>query len=313
MSEPAVDIVLPTNRDSAYLRDALASVRDQTWTSWRVIVVDNRAEPSQALERLVGETVPDALVLRRCPKSPGAARNTGLGAVTGDLVAFLDDDDVWHPERLERQVRAWQQDPDAVGVFSGGWYIDSDGTPFGDGWPASPTASTEFLRGSVPIPRIVTLLLRRDVCESLGGFDESFQYGEDDELILRVLQRGELVAVPEQLVGYRRHADNATNAPLLTLRASSQRLIGLQIDRARRTGRPDVVRLLHQNRRRFLRGSAEECVGSLVAAVRGRRWHDAGAELRWAATQAPLRTLAATARRSAGRASRPTASAGGQP
>lgn len=293
MTEPTVDVVIATNRDSPYLAEAVDSVRAQTWTGWRIILVDD-GSPSPGVSQEVIAGIEEALVVRQEPRGLPAARNVGILRGSGDLVAFLDDDDVWDPQKLERQVRAWQAAPHHVGIYSAGWYMDEDGQPFGDGWGAEQVPSWRFLSGEIPLPRIVTLVVRRDAWVALGGFDETFSMAEDLEFIMRLVQQGELLAVPEPLVGYRRHGFNmsavgvSADGPRAT-----ERLLRMQIAAAQRRGDATTALLLREHLRRFRRNAAEPLVGGLIASARRRDSRALRDQISWAATSAPIETTGA--------------------
>lgn len=295
MSEPTVDVVISTNRASPYLREAIDSVQRQSWTRWRLIVVDDGSADPGFLRDVVGD-VPDAIVVRQPPSGLPAARNHGIRIGTGELIAFLDDDDVWHPDRLGAQVEAWQAAPQYVGVYSAGWYMDAEGAPFGVGWPARQARSRLFLSGEVPTPRIVSLLVRRDVCEAIGGFDETFSLAEDNEFILRLAEHGELLAVDRPLVGYRRHTFNMSGNAL-DGRLANERVLLLHRAAARARGDQETACLLDAHLRRLRRTCASDSVGLMAAAVRACDLRALGREVAWAARSAPLSTLAAFATR----------------
>lgn len=293
-ANPTVDVVICTNRNSPYLRDAIDSVIAQTWGNWRLIIVDDGSPwpVPHHLDRLV-ETIPGARVIHQEATGLPGARNAGVRAGRGDLVAFLDDDDVWHPERLSRQLGALNGRPESLGVYSGGWYMGSDGMPWGDGWPAIATPSSEFLDGTVALPRIVTLTVRRFAWLLVGGFDERYSLAEDIDFILKLVCAGELVAASGQLVGYRRHELNMTNAPLVDGRRAVESVLRNQIAGANSHGRSLMANELRRYRRAYRKAAAPESVGALIAAARRRDWRTFRRELFWALTRAPIRTATA--------------------
>jgi glycosyltransferase involved in cell wall biosynthesis len=301
--EPRVSVVVPTIRDGRFLGEALASVSRQTYSSWEVIVVDDGADDAAGVEEAVA-TVPGATLLRQARSGVSIARNAGALHARGEFVAFLDDDDVWEPGRLEAQVSALDASPAAVACYSSGYTIESDGRKVSDDWTIPGGSRQDMLSGAVDIPRIVTLLVRRDEFFRLGGFNPAFRYGEDNELILRLLQYGEMTFVQEALVGYRRHDSNVTSAPGVEVERAADRLITLQIWGAQAAGDSERERLLRENlaafRRRVARGLAHEGLHRARRLKLGQSVEYLGAALKRSpgATLGALRD--ATRRRSAG-------------
>lgn len=291
--EPTVDIVVATNRASPYLDEALRSVRAQTHQHWRIIVVDDGVPSVAFLEQLRAD-FPEVTVVRSEGKGLSAARNTGLRLGSGDWVTFLDDDDVWHPRRLEAQIEALGGAPRALGAFCGGWYMDEQGQSFGSGWPAAPTSSRDFLRGLTPLPRIIALTVSREAFEAVHGFDVAKVIWEDVEFILRVLQHGDLVAVPDRLVGYRRHPDNVTNAPLSLQHRVTEEVIKETIEAAAARGDHETALLLRENLTRYRRGAARDCCRRTLHLVRSRQSASALQDAWWSLTRAPGAVLSGT-------------------
>lgn len=296
---PSVDVIVCTHRDGKYLREALDSVAAQTYTNHRLIVVANGAPDPAAIEREAAR-VPGSLFVSLAAADLTGARNTGLRAGTGDLVAYLDDDDAWLPERLERQVGAWLRQPEAVGVYSGFRLIDSTGAPLGPGWRVEQVPSASIISGEAVPPFIGTLLVRRDICNSLGGFDPALPYGEDDDFVLRVAQQGELLALPAELMLYRRHAENLTTAgfPIARRRAGTQ-LIRRQIASAERRGDSETAQLLERKLARYRREVADASAAAIVDSVRRTDLRALGPEVAHA-TSAPFLVAQALVRRATG-------------
>lgn len=299
LATSTVDVVVASNRSSPYLAEALASVQGQTWKNWRLILVDD-GSPDPGFFKQWASRIPGAVLIRQEAAGPSAARNAGVRAGNGEFITFLDDDDVWHPQRLALQVAAMREHADAVGGYSAGWYMDAAGVPFGT-WGAEPTPSHLFLCGEVEIPRIVTLIARRNASLLAGLFDESLRYGEDDDFILRLAQLGKLSAVGTPLVGYRRHASNVTNGAGVARRRASERLLLKQIAHAHEAARHSDARLLEDNFRRWRVRAAEECAGSLAGGLKVHEWQRVKDELAWAGRTAPIYTAKAVLQRANGR------------
>jgi hypothetical protein len=174
--------------------------------------------------------------------------------------------------------------------------MDGDGVRFGDDWWQEPAHSRDLLAGLAPFPRITTLLIRRDAYQALGGCDSAMEPAEDNDLIMRLLQRGEIAAVPRPLVGYRRHGSNVSTTGLRG-REATRRVISTNLQRAKRQHDLVLGRLLRSNLHAFRRTAATENLREFSAAVRGRRWADAGNLLTWAMRYAPVESLTAAWRR----------------
>ncbi len=284
MSLPRVDVVIASNRGGPFLDEAIDSALDQGGVSVRVILVDDGSPDPEFMARAAARRERVEL-LRQPPQGVSAARNAGLQRVEADLVAFLDDDDMWDPTLLETLVDALSRDPRAVAAYSGGFYLDASGSRLGLGWSAPLASREDLLRGAVPIPTITTLLLRAEACRAVGGFDTDFEFGEDNDFTLRLLQRGPMVGVDLQLVGYRRHPHNATNGDPRVRAAASDRLIRLNRTRAIARGDAATARLLAENLSRFRAGIARGFGQDLPRQVRSRQFGEA-----WDGVRAGMRT-----------------------
>ncbi|GLI27363.1 hypothetical protein ARHIZOSPH14_16050 [Agromyces rhizosphaerae] len=274
---PLVDVVVPTNRVSPYLGAALASVAAQTHARWDLIVVDDGSGRGDDLARIVAG-VAGARIVHRENGGAAAARNTGIAAGSGEIVAFLDDDDVWPPDRLERLVAALGADAGALGAFGDGIDIDAEGVAF-DSWHTPQATSDEYLRGDTPIPRITTLAVRRRAFELAGTFDEDFGLSQDTEFTLRVLRRGRLVTSGAVVVEYRRHDRNATAADWRRRHAAGSRAVRANLEDAERRGDAHHVAALRRNARLLDRAYASWSAGRVIGLLRQRRAGDAGADL----------------------------------
>lgn len=121
---PRVSVVLPTHNRPALLCEALDSVRDQTWSDWEVLIVDDASTPA------VAPDLADARIriLRHDTAQGGAAaKNTGIQNARGDILAFLDDDDCYAPRYLERALDVLDRHPEIDVVFMGVTWFGSNG------------------------------------------------------------------------------------------------------------------------------------------------------------------------------------------
>jgi glycosyltransferase involved in cell wall biosynthesis len=201
--EPLVSVVLPTHDRPALLREAVESVAAQTYPNIELIVVDD-ASPTPAAETIDAASLGSAITLRvlRREENRGAnaARNRGIGAANGEYIAFLDDDDRWEPEKLERQVEAFEQGGTDVGVVCVGQrFVDTDGRLTQHRLPtATGDVAEDLLRGAVLGP-FSTIMVRAAVLEAVGPPDDRFPAWQDREWHVRLAQHCRYTTIPEPL------------------------------------------------------------------------------------------------------------------
>jgi glycosyltransferase involved in cell wall biosynthesis len=283
---PELDVIIATNRHSPFLGAAVASVQAQHDVLCNIVVVDD-GSPCPADIRGVLANVPRATVIRQAAAGVSAARNRGLAEGSARFVAFLDDDDVWLPRKSVRQIAALAQRPDAVASVCDGWYIDASGDVL-EGWRWAAVEANprlDYFAGTATLPRIVTTLFRRDVCELIGGFDERLRFGEDHEFLFRTLLHGEFVPVREKLMCYRQHADNVSRRPgnEVAARVSTELALDLAIAKCVEGRHQAEADLLYRQQR--LRRS-EWCLDSMrrIRATWRTSPRECGRELRWLAS-----------------------------
>lgn len=206
----SVDVVVPTRNQAQYIAQCLDSVRAQTFQPNRVIVVnDGSTDQTAAILERYGRSWDRLQIHSIQPHGASYARNVGISASTAPLVAFLDSDDLWMPDKLERQVPMFSND-DAVGVVHCGiQQIDESGqlilpellpTARGDIFDKM---ITEFyhLIGSAS-----GVVARRELVMAVGGFDEALVYSEDQDLWLKLAHISKVDFVSAVLVTLRFHS-----------------------------------------------------------------------------------------------------------
>lgn len=185
-ARPLVSVVVPTFDRAALLAEAVASVLAQSYWPLELVVVDDGS--TDDTERQFS-TRGDLRYLRIAHTAmPGRVRNAGVEAAAGNLIAFLDSDDLWLPHKLQRQVAAMATDKVALHHTRERWLRHGrtvsqhrqQHTRKGDLFPAS-------LRKCVIGPS--TVLLHRSALNAVGGFREDIQIAEDYELWLRLTAR----------------------------------------------------------------------------------------------------------------------------
>lgn len=202
MDSPTISVVIPTWNRANTLGRALQSVVRQTLPAAEIIVVDDGSTDStQELLGSLSGIHARLVVLTRNRGGANAARNAGIAAATGDLVAFLDSDDEWEGSKLKQQVGALMAQRQAVASFTGLRHDGASGRVFLP--PTNP--SLAMLRAANVLSTTSTAMVWRDQLAAVGGFDPSLPSCQDWDLWFRLRQRGPFAVVREPLVAF--HAD----------------------------------------------------------------------------------------------------------
>jgi glycosyltransferase involved in cell wall biosynthesis len=198
---PLVSVIVPVFNGERFLRDAVASIRDQRHEPLEIIVVDDGS--TDATRTVVASLAGEIRYIHQPNAGPPAARNTGLRAARGALVAFLDADDLWTDGKLAIQTGLLAREP-AIDVVLG--YTEIVYLPAVPGGAVPPPSPPAFLFS------LGAALIRRSVFDRVGGFDETSRYCDDVDWFLRAKEAGLSVQVHQDVVQrYRRHDANLTN------------------------------------------------------------------------------------------------------
>ena len=225
----SVTVVIPTRNRPDLLRLTLTSVLRQHDVPLQVIVVDD-ASTEDVTGVVSSFADPRVRIARQdIRKGVSAARNRGAKEASTDWVAFCDDDDVWSPEKLSRQLgaacsagRDW--------AYAGCVLVDAQLEIHGGTPPLAPEAMTAALRSHNAVPAGASnVLVRTRVFDHVGGFDEHLTHVPDWDLWLRLAREGVAACAEAPLVGYRMHAANASlrTAEMLAELALLERRHGL--------------------------------------------------------------------------------------
>lgn len=183
----------------------MGSALSGTYTDIEVIVVDDgSSDSSAAVAREIAESDNRVQVHSRPRGGVSAALNFGLEQALGDYVARLDSDDIWHPTKLDKQMKVAAADPAVALVYTLVRYIDGEGRVTRDVAPQllPRHALCRCLYEDI-IGGNSSVLMRRSAIEEAGGYDETLISWEDLLLFLAITARHEIAFVPEYLVGYR--------------------------------------------------------------------------------------------------------------
>lgn len=208
---PLVSVIMNCHNCSKYLPQALDSVYQQTFKDYEIIFWDNKSTDNSAEIALnYGEPLRYFREEEFLPL--GAARNAAIEKAAGKYIALLDCDDMWLPEKLERQIPLLESDPDLGLVFSDSFYINDKGdvakaTVFDEVKPYSEEVFFNLLTKPNFIP-CLTAIFRKEIHEKVGGFKPYLKNSEEHELFLRIAYHYKVSYIPTPLAKYRLHEGN---------------------------------------------------------------------------------------------------------
>ena len=202
--------MIPTRNRCDWLRLTLHAVLRQRDVDLEAIVIDDGSTDDTA-EMLAEVSDPRVRAIRHgSSRGVSASRNDGAAEAQGEWVAFVDDDDLWAPEKLALQVEA----ADTTGrpwVYTGSVNVDDQGRIVGGNPPLPPEDVTRLIGRQNVIPGGGSnVVVRRDEFERVGPFDVRLKNTEDWELWIRLADRGPPAWVPRPLMAYRVHSANAS-------------------------------------------------------------------------------------------------------
>ena len=200
MLPAVISVIVSTYNGAAYLAEALASVRAQDYRPVELIVVDdgsNDASPE------IAASFRPSVRLMQAHQGLAVARNAGLAAATGTLIAFLDQDDWWETDKLRRQAAYLAEHPEVDGVLTQQRYFLSPGT----GTPL--WLKPELLEDNQPGNTPSTLLARKALFERLGSFNPELELASDADWFMRAQAAGaKFYELPAALTHRRVHPVN---------------------------------------------------------------------------------------------------------
>lgn len=228
---PVVSVIVPVYKGRDFVARAVASARSQTYSRVEIVVVnDGSPDDSQRVLQPYLD-LPNVKYVEKSNGGVASARNAGLSVSTGEFVALLDQDDVWYPQKLERQVAVLSRHPEVALVHADVTYIDADDAvlPRNPYFPAAVEGRC-FERFFMANPVMAcTALFRRSVVDAVGGFDEAIRFSDDYDLWLRIVRHHAVAYIDEPLAMYRVHGDNESRktggivgATMQTLRKALQ-------------------------------------------------------------------------------------------
>tara|TARA_Y100001960_G_scaffold179083_1_gene187812 strand:- start:5638 stop:6585 length:948 start_codon:yes stop_codon:yes gene_type:complete len=210
MERPKVSVIMNCLNEERYVPQAIDSVFNQTFTDWEIVFWDNAStDRSAEIAKSYGEKVRYFCSEETYPV--GKARNLCINQAQGEFVAFLDCDDIWLPQKLEKQIPLFEKSPDAGLVFSDAIYFNERGTicqiykkfkpPRGNLFP-------HLLRKYFIC--IASVVIRKSAIDNIEGFNESLEFFEDACFFLKLAYKFKFDYIDEPLVKYRVRMDSGT-------------------------------------------------------------------------------------------------------
>lgn len=199
-----VATIIPVRNRAKFIERALDSVAAQTYPSKEIIVVDDASTDTTAdVVRNATKRIPN-IRLVSLEKNVGAseARNIGARRAHSEIIAFLDSDDKWYEQKLEKQIREFERGKDVVAVFSGSRVIYKDRS---FGHVPAPEVTLADLYYSNKLSTTSSALISRSAFVQVGGFDPSLPSCEDWDLFLRLAEIGRIRVVQEELIEFFNH------------------------------------------------------------------------------------------------------------
>ena len=228
---PLVSVIVIFLNGARFIDEAVVSVLEQTYACWELFLVDDGStdDSTEIAQRYAQQHRGRIWYLQHHNhqnRGMSASRNLGLNHAKGDFIAFLDADDVWLPEKLERQVAIMQAQPKAAMVYGSSqhWYswtgdavdLPRDYIPAvgidADELIAPPALLTLSLKSTARTPCPSNFMVRRETAKQVGGFEEQFRsMFEDQAFLAKVFLHSHVFVTRECWDRYRRHADSSVS------------------------------------------------------------------------------------------------------
>lgn len=233
MNVPLVSCIIPAFNAERFVAQAIDSMARQTHPALEIIVVDDGS--TDGTEEVTRQHPARVRCVRQENGGGASARNRGVRLAGGEFLAFLDADDLWHPEKIGRQLERFHARP-TLGV-SVTCMSTFQGTMTDAGTGVDATG-----HDVIPAYSMSTMMARRIVFERVGAFDETLRHADDTEWFLRVRAQGIEMELLDDVLAYRRlHSENLS----LTGRSASideyLHLLKKNLDRRRRTESSGLV------------------------------------------------------------------------
>jgi glycosyltransferase involved in cell wall biosynthesis len=223
---PKVSVLIPTRNRASFLREAIASVRAQTFQDFEIVIIDDASDDDTAA--VIADLGDPRMRYFRHPQNLGeaASRNAGLAHAGGEYIAFLDDDDTWLAEKLAAQVQLLDRSPSRIGaVYTGYDRID---IKTGATISTVPAEKHGDIYGELREQNWVgcpsTVMVRRECFDRVGWFDENIKFGVDYDMWIRISRHYQFATIDRPLVRYTVHPQRLSTDTGAILRGKQDQL-----------------------------------------------------------------------------------------
>jgi glycosyltransferase involved in cell wall biosynthesis len=198
-----ISVIIPTYNSGVFIGESIQSVLRQTCTDYEIIVIDDGSTDNTG--GVIGNNFPQVRYYYIPNQGAARARNYGIRRARGEFIAFLDADDLWLPEKLEKQLKVFNADQELMLVFTEHRVFDTTGfrkTTFvkKERLMKGDVVKNIFLYSHVALP---TVMVRSQVFQEIGYFEESLIAAEDDNLWMRIVLKFRIHLLDEVLVNVR--------------------------------------------------------------------------------------------------------------
>lgn len=232
---PLVSIIIPTYKRPENLKRAINSVLNQTYTPIEIIVVDDNGKGTEwqiYTETLLKDYIQQnkiKYIIHEVNRNGSAARNTGFHASKGEYINFLDDDDVFEPTKIQKQIKCLDSHTKEFGACICNTHIKGFKRTFNTNITFEGNLIQEVLTEKVSF-NTSTVLFRRKVLLNLKGFDESFYRHQDWELYVRFFRKYKVCLVTDSLLTKISMPNIITSNPLKAIEYKEKFLLAFKSD-----------------------------------------------------------------------------------
>ena len=231
--KPIVSCIVPVYNGGRFLGETIESILAQNYRPLEVIVVDDGSQDNSV--EVAESFHPDLRVVRQTQAGPSATRNRGIREARGDYLAFLDQDDLWHREKISTQLARFQSRPELSVIWTHVQMFWSD-----DLAEERARYADHPRAGPVPGYATISMLARKEVFEQVELFNEKLWFSDSVEWTIRARQHGIVMEMMDDVLVYHRmHEQNSTRRHIEASREEFLAIAKANLDRRRQNEQPD--------------------------------------------------------------------------